>query len=203
MSRLRVTVPAAPATAGNVPGKRASFEDVLSGNLDALYNTALRLCDGRRDDADDLLQETALKGFMNFERLEDRGAARAWLFSILVRTNLNRRRSLKRRGEQTFTDMTEAEYESSLAEWTPMPASEDIADRAELRDGINDALRTLHHSLRSVVMLVDVEGFTQREAATMLEVPEGTVASRLYRAHRLLRDSLRVHAQDRFIGGEE
>jgi RNA polymerase sigma-70 factor (ECF subfamily) len=180
-----------------------TFESVFEGNVDALYRTAIRLCDGGKDDAEDLLQETALKGLTSFGELQNIEAARAWLFTILIRTNLNRRRSIGRHAEKPFTDMSEAEYERALATWSAMAVPDGYADAGDLRDRVATEVQSLHPSLRGPVVLVNGEGFTQREAAGILGVPEGTVASRLFRAHRILRESLVEYARDRSIGGKK
>jgi RNA polymerase sigma-70 factor (ECF subfamily) len=185
---------------GPVPDKtELDFESLLEENLDALYHTALRLCGGGIDDAEDLMQDTVVKAWRNFGGLRERRAGRAWLYSILVRANLNRARTVKRRRELAFMDMSEQEFEASLADWSPMP--DELVHMSDLRESMNEAVGSLHESLRTAVLLVDVEGFTQREAAEIMKVPEGTVASRLFRAHRALRDALQSHARDNLRGG--
>jgi RNA polymerase sigma factor (sigma-70 family) len=81
-----------------------AFEELLAANLDALYRTALRLCDGRSADAEDLLQDAMLRAFEKRASLRDPSAGRAWLFTTLIRTNLNRVRSSRRRAETLATD---------------------------------------------------------------------------------------------------
>lgn len=168
----------------------SAFEQVLCAHLDSLYRTALRLCGGHRADAEDLLQESALRAFDGFDTLRDTIAARAWLFRVLVRTNLNRLRSRQRHPERVTTDMDEAEFERALAAWRPAPMPDEAAESAHVRACVADALDALDDRLRAVVVLIDIEGFRQREAADMLEIPEGTVASRLFRARAALRQAL-------------
>src|SRR5262249_42046639 len=96
-----------------------AFEELFSEHLDALYRAALRLCSGREPDAQDLMQETALRAFRGFHQLEDPGAARSWLFTILARTYLNQARRVKRRAETTFADLDQAALEEALEQWQP------------------------------------------------------------------------------------
>lgn len=148
---------------------------------------AVRLSGGHEADAEDLLQETAVRAVQGFQELRDPRAARAWLFTILVRTFHNRVRAAKRRAETFIADLSEEAFEAALAAWRPLPMPEEILAQHDLSVRLTAALDTLDIPLRTVLWLVDVEGFRQREVAAMLEIPEGTVASRLYRARWQLR----------------
>jgi RNA polymerase sigma-70 factor, ECF subfamily len=162
----------------------------LSEHLDALFRTALRLCAGHTADAEDLLQDATLRALEHQDQLRDPAAGRSWLFTILVRTHLNQRRTERRRAEVTASDLDDQAFETALAEWTPLRMPDELVDTWRLGEQLTDALNTLPEALRATVWLVDVEGFTQREVAAMHEVPEGTVASRLFRARRQLRTVL-------------
>ncbi|MFN2398137.1 MAG: RNA polymerase sigma factor [Gemmatimonadaceae bacterium] len=172
------------------PGEPRAFEELLSEHLDALYRTAVRLCAGRVADAEDLLQDAMLRAFRSYRTLRDPIAARAWLFTILTRTNLNRVRTTHRRAERTATDFEDGEFEEALASWFPVQGPDALADATLVREKLEAALDALDAHLRPVLWLSDVEGFRQREVAEMLGIPEGTVASRLYRARRTLRAAL-------------
>jgi RNA polymerase sigma-70 factor, ECF subfamily len=178
------------------PSAGRAFEELLSEHLDALFGTALRLCNGHRADAEDLLQDAALRAFDGFGTLRQETAGKAWLFTILIRTHLNRIRSVRRRPETLTADLDEVAFEEALGAWRAAPTPEDLVLSGELRQRIGDALDGLETELRTIVHLVDVEGFSQREVASMLEIPEGTVASRLFRARRLLRDRLATTARE-------
>jgi RNA polymerase sigma-70 factor (ECF subfamily) len=173
-----------------------AFEEVFAEHLDALFRTALRLCRGHEADAEDLLQDSALRAYTSFEQLRDPSAARSWLFTILSRTHLNRVRSARRRTEGTSTDLDESAFESALATWLPLPSPAEEVERLELGEQLARAMDELPEELRAAVWLVDVEGFTQREAAGMNDVPEGTIASRLFRARRQLRTALETPARE-------
>jgi RNA polymerase sigma-70 factor (ECF subfamily) len=173
-----------------------TFEELLAQHVDPLYRTALRLAGGHQADAEDLLQDACLRAFQRFDSLRRPGAARAWLFTILVRTHLNRERSRRRRAETVETDLDESAFERALAGWQPGPGPDEVLAREQLRERLRAALNTLPSGLRAVVYLVDAEGFSHREVAEMLKVAEGTVASRLFRARRELRDRLAARAPE-------
>jgi RNA polymerase sigma-70 factor (ECF subfamily) len=169
---------------------------VLTENLDALFRAALRLCRGHEADAEDLLQDTVLRAFNSYGQLREPSAARSWLFTILARTHLNRARTRRRRAEMVSTDLDDRAFEAALAEWAPSPSPAANMETSELGERLTRALDGLSPELSSVVWLVDVEGFAQREVAAMQGVPEGTVASRLFRARRQLRNALEAPARD-------
>jgi RNA polymerase sigma factor (sigma-70 family) len=182
------------------PSEPRAFEELLSEHLDALYRTALRLCGGRRADAEDLLQDAVLRAFERFDELREPAAARAWMFTILTRTNLNRIRASRRRAEALASDLDEHEFEEALASWQGAAAPDEQADLVLARAHLAAALDALDEQLRPVVWLSDVEGFRQREVAEMLGIPEGTVASRLFRARRSLREALRQRVPEASTG---
>jgi RNA polymerase sigma-70 factor (ECF subfamily) len=169
---------------------------VLSEHLDALFRTALRLCQGHEADAEDLLQDAALRAFNGYGQLREPSATRSWLFTILSRTHFNRMRARRRRAELLSVDLDEPAFEAALADWAPVLSPADNVEARQLSEQLTQALDGLAPELRGVVLLVDVEGFTQREVAGMLGIPEGTVASRLFRARRHLRTALEAPARD-------
>ncbi len=172
------------------PTAPREFEELLSEHLDALYSSALRFCVGRAADAEDLLQDAVFRAFQHFDDLREPAAARAWFFTILTRTNLNRLRTRRRRAETLASDLDEREFEEALAGWQHGIAPDEYTDVLLTRQRLTAALDTLDEDVRPVIWLSDVEGFRQREVAEMLDIPEGTVASRLFRARRALRGVL-------------
>lgn len=169
-----------------------TFEEVVTQHLDALYRTALRMTRGHTANAEDLLQDALLRACEGYGELRDPGAVRTWLWKILVRTHFNRQRAEKRRSEALACDLTDAEFEQALARWPGDGLAAGPADKWPSAEDVGEAIDALDESLRIVVVLGDVQGFRQREVAAMLGLPEGTVASRLFRARRLLRDALTV-----------
>ena len=169
---------------------RKTFEEVVTLHLDPLYRTALRLTRGHSANAEDLVQDCLLRACEGYGELRHHEAARTWLYTILLRTHFNRQRTEKRHPEALACDLTDAEFEHALESWPTDGPGISAGGKWPSSQEICDAIDALDESLRSVVVLVDVEGFRQREVATILHLPEGTVASRLFRARRLVRDSL-------------
>jgi len=165
------------------------FEELLARELDALYGMALRLCGGREADAEDLLQESVLRACQHFGELRQVAAGRAWLFRILTRTHLNRMRAAERRRETFEGDLDEGTFEQALAAWHAFE-THDVPLDVLLRDRVKAAVDELPLPMREVLWLVDVEGFRLREVEEVLDLPAGTVASRLYRARQALREAL-------------
>lgn len=173
---------------------KQAYEEVVSQHLDALYRAALRFCGGHRDDAEDLLQESLLQGLRHWHELREPERARAWLFRILSRTHLNRRRSRDRRREVVF-DEEDGELERLLAHWHSGTDPERLLRQDIGLEQILSALDKMPDGWRETFWLSAVEGFAYREVAAMLEIPVGSVASRVYRARRRLQESLLADAR--------
>ena len=174
---------------GATPRGTRAFEDLLSANLDSLYRMSLSLCD-EADDAEDLLQESVLRAFQHRDQLRELRAGRSWLFRILIRTHLNQLRREKRRAETVERDLGEREFERALADWSTEKSGGGFLERLADTERVARAVRELDSRLRAVLLLSDVEELSHREIATALEIPEGTVASRLFRARHALREIL-------------
>jgi RNA polymerase sigma-70 factor (ECF subfamily) len=153
---------------------------LLLENLDSLYSTAHRLT-GRADLAEDLVQETARKALRAAAALADHRNIRAWLFTILVNAVRDHLRHSQRWEEIELSD-----------EALPPPDLESLS--LATSEDIRRALDRLTGAQRAVVILVDIEEFTISETAQMLKLPPGTVASRLARAHAVLRGFLRGYS---------
>ena len=125
-----------------------------------------------------------------YPELRDYAAGRSWLFTILVRTHLNRSRTRRRRREALAVDLSDAAFEAALADWRPAGSPLDEATRTDVRDRVIAALHRVDEAYRTVVWLVDAEEWRLRDVAKMLDVPEGTVASRLYRGRQALKAAL-------------
>lgn len=174
---------------GAAPDHRA-FEELLAANLDSLYRTALRLCHGRSDAAEDLVQDAVLRAFAKRDALRDESAGRSWLFTTLVRSHLNRARAERRRRETLESDCDGRAFEAALGRWTPAKLPEDRLDSEAIQAAVRAAIDELEPALREVLVLADLEDFSHREVAAMLDIAEGTVASRLFRARSALRSAL-------------
>jgi RNA polymerase sigma-70 factor (ECF subfamily) len=174
----------------------ARFERDVAPFLDSLYGAALRMTRNPVD-AEDLVQEATLKAFAAFESFSEGTNLKAWLFRILTNTYINQYRKKQRSPLQTSADeLTDSEL-NEVGESLGMRSAEAEA-MARLADGeIVDALAALPDDFRMAVYLVDVEGFSYKEAAEIMETPVGTVMSRLSRGRKQLRDLLRDYAAER------
>jgi len=175
------------------------FEKEALVHLDALYRTAHRLT-GHREEAEELVQETYLKAYRAFDRYEPGTNARAWLFRILRNTFLNRYERKKREAGTVPLDDVEPVLGAEDPDLGLSPETyEDMLGRV-LEDDVRDALMALPEAYRTVVVLADMEGLAYREIAEIVEIPVGTVMSRLFRGRRALRhdlvDAARRHGID-------
>ncbi|MCB1009003.1 MAG: sigma-70 family RNA polymerase sigma factor [Acidobacteria bacterium] len=173
------------------------FEAAAMPYLDALYNTAYRMA-RNAEDAEDLVQETYLKAYRSFDQFTPGTNLKAWLFKILKNTFINEYR--KRQSKPAASDFSEIEgsFESQVR--TDPSAQiknpeEEILD-ASFDEGVQDALDHLPPDYRMAVLLADLEGFSYKEIAEILDIPVGTVMSRLYRGRKLLEKALLVYARD-------
>lgn len=176
--------------------KQSDFEDEMIPHLDAIYNYALRLTTDPND-AEDLVQDTIVKAFRFFSSYEKGTNAKAWLFRILKNSYINNYRKKSKQPHQVDYDEVSQFYESIRSEQTETSDLEDLMYREMLDDDVTRALTDLPEDFRTVVMLCDVEGFTYEEIANMLDVPIGTIRSRLHRGRNLLRAQLLDYAEKR------
>lgn len=158
--------------------RKASFEKEAIPHFDTLMRTALRLS-GDRARAEDAVQETYLRAWRSFQTYTPDTNCRAWLFKILLNV-LKKTAGKKRRDPLLGAE----DIETSSKVVSLFPASGE--ERGEGQD-ILAAVNRLPPQFRQVLWLVVVEGFAYKEAAQMLDIPIGTVMSRLYRARRELR----------------
>ncbi|MGE5359061.1 MAG: sigma-70 family RNA polymerase sigma factor [Bacteroidales bacterium] len=164
----------------------SAFERQALDCVDALYGTALRLTRNPAD-AEDLVQDTYLKAFRSVSQFEPGTNLKAWLFTILHNTFLNRRR----RSVREPVSVEPEEIERAAVGLSPSsPTPEQLLMRDTLDADLQAALDGLPDSFRQAVWLRDVEEFSYAEIASMLGIPIGTVMSRISRGRRLLYDQL-------------
>lgn len=176
--------------------KQEDFEEEIIPHLDAMYNFALRLTSDPSD-AEDLVQDTIVKAFRFFSSYEKGTNAKAWLFRILKNSYINNYRRKSKQPNQVDYDEVSTFYETIRAERTDTSDLEDKMFRDLIDDDISNALDELPEDFRTVVLLCDVEGFTYEEIANMLDVPIGTIRSRLHRGRNLLKAQLMDYAEKR------
>lgn len=157
------------------------FEAEALPHLRSLYGTAYRMTRNAHD-AEDLVQETCLRAFRAFDRYEPGTNIRAWLFTILYRLRADTVRKIMR-GQRTV--------ELEEMDLPPVPAPQE--NLATGQEDIARALFALPEGFRTAVVLRDIEEFSYEEIARILQVPIGTVMSRIHRGRALLRTALAEH----------
>lgn len=171
---------------------QASFEKYVLPELDVLYRTAWSLT--RSDaDAQDLVQETMLRAFRAIDRFDGR-YPRAWLLTIMRNANINRARKKK----PDLLDDPDATFERST-DFADNRDPETLVVEPVFDAAVENALADLPDKFREVVELVDLNGLAYQEAAEILEIPVGTVMSRLHRARKRIREHLEVTGLDREV----
>ncbi len=174
--------------------------------MDALYAAAMRMTRNRAD-AEDLLQETFLRAYRGYPNFTDGTNLRAWLYRILTNTYINTYRAKQRRPDQTELDEVEDLYlyrrlgglEAARVGRSAEDELMDLFTEGEVRDAVD----ALPENFRVPVLLADVEGFSYKEIAEMMETPIGTVMSRLHRGRKQLQKSLHDFAAARGLLGAD
>ena len=165
----------------------AAFEAEALASIDSLYRTARRLTRSTAD-AEDLVQETYLKAFRSADRFAPGTNLRAWLFTILHNTARNRARDRAR--ESVIVDSEMTERLSDAPPDRPAETPESLLLKDALAPELQAAIDELPEVFRQAVWLRDVEEFSYAEIAEMLNIPAGTVMSRISRGRRMLFDRL-------------
>ena len=173
-------------------GDRQAFEGLAYPLLDSAYRTALRLT-GQAASAEDLVQEAFLRAFRAFNQFERGTNFKAWLFRILTNVFLN---DYRRKGrEPQTTDFADVEPADTATPSGEFKAEEVEAIRSHLGDEAVKAIDRLPADFRLPFLLSTFEGFSYKEIASILDIPMGTVMSRLFRARRLLKLDLKEYAK--------
>ncbi|MEP0986723.1 sigma-70 family RNA polymerase sigma factor [Ekhidna sp.] len=169
------------------------FDGEFMPHVDSMYNFAYRLTFDE-DDAKDLVQDTYMKAFRFINSFQEGTNAKAWLYRILKNSFINDYRKKSKQPAKVDYQEVEQFYNS---EDTPANATVDLrleTTKDMIGDEISNALNSLAVDFRTVVILCDLEGFTYEEMAKILDIPIGTVRSRLHRARNLLREKLGTYA---------
>jgi RNA polymerase sigma-70 factor (ECF subfamily) len=168
--------------------------DFSSGKLpyrEQLFKSALRMTRSV-EDAEDLIQETYLKAYKYYERFAEGTNFKAWLFKIMKNTFINSYRKKKLQPPKVDFDDVQEGLEETMVEAAQKssPDPEDWIMSTEMDHNVRQTLLELPHDYKMVVLLADLEGFSYKEIADILEVPVGTVMSRLYRGRRMMERAL-------------
>lgn len=173
--------------------------------MNQLFATAMRMT-RNRSDAEDLVQETYLKAYRAYERFEAGTNLRAWLFRILTNNYINTYRKKQRRPHETdLGDVQDLYLYRRLGgdQLAGIGRSAEDALLEQITDSdITDALEELPEQYRTAVLLADVEGFAYKEIAEILDIPIGTVMSRLHRGRKKLQQQLYQFGLDRGLVDE-
>jgi RNA polymerase sigma-70 factor (ECF subfamily) len=167
---------------------RVRFEEEVLELSEQVYRVARRLVSSR-EEAEDLVQETYARAFRSWRSYTPGTNLRAWLLRIL--TNLNIDRGRREQRAPATQPIEEGDYflYNKLEETGADDDEERVVDRLS-QDGVVQALSTVPHDFRDVIVLVDIGDFSYQEAAQILDIPIGTVMSRLHRGRRILKSEL-------------
>jgi RNA polymerase sigma-70 factor (ECF subfamily) len=173
---------------------RVRFEEEALALADQVYRVARRMV-RTREEAEDLVQDTYARAFRSWQSYTPGTNLRAWLLRILTNLNLDRGRRVQRRPDETSLDEGDYYLANRMAE----QAGEQVLDQERVverlsQDSIVNALSDVPHDFRDVVVLVDIGEFSYADAAQILDIPIGTVMSRLHRGRKLLRQRLAEEA---------
>ena len=174
----------------NEARERVRFEEEALGFADQVYRVARRLV-GTREEAEELVQDTYARAFRSWRSFTPGTNMRAWLFRILTNLNVDRGRKIQRTPDSQ--PLEEGDYylanRLAAAEGEQALEQDQVVERLS-QSGVVDALADLPHDFRDVVVLVDIGDFSYADAAQILDVPIGTVMSRLHRGRRILKQKL-------------
>ncbi len=170
------------------------FNNEFLPHINSMYNFGYRLTLDR-DDAKDLVQDTYLKAYRFIESFQKGTNAKAWLFRILKNSFINDYRKKSKEPSKVDYQEVETYYNSEDVDRqiTPDLRVEVLQDM--IGDEISNALNALDVDFRTVIILCDLEGFKYEEMAKILDIPIGTVRSRLHRARQLLKEKLSEYAK--------
>jgi len=181
----------------DAPRRSAEFSDEALPHMESVYRYALRLARGREDQADDLVQDTFLHAFRAWDSYTPGTNCRAWLFTICRNLFLRGEERRGRRPEVTDSDIdADVEAMAVTAVFSEVAAAdpEQAFFGSFIDEQVMRAVDGLPDPFREIVVLSDIEGLSYPELSVVLEVPPGTVKSRLFRGRRMLQQSLYEYA---------
>jgi RNA polymerase sigma-70 factor (ECF subfamily) len=168
---------------------RVRFEEEALRLADQVYRVARHLA-GSREEAEDLVQETYARAFRSWRSFQPGTNLRAWLLRILTNLNIDRGRRNQRAPQTTALEANDYFLYDRLADSGDGASEEERVVERLSQDDIVTALSVVPHDFRDVVVLVDIGDFSYADAAQILDIPVGTVMSRLHRGRRILKREL-------------
>jgi RNA polymerase sigma-70 factor (ECF subfamily) len=181
---------------------RAGFAREAMQYAPQLYGAAVRMTRSRTD-AEDLVQETYLRAYKGYDNFEPGSNLRAWLFRILTNTFINSYRAKQRRPQETELNDVEDLYLYRRVSGAASASAEETLMEMFTDDEVKQALEDLPEAFRLPVLLADVEEFSYKEIAAMLDIPIGTVMSRLHRGRKAMQKALADFATERGLLSRE
>jgi RNA polymerase sigma-70 factor (ECF subfamily) len=176
---------------------RVRFEEDALALSDQVYRVARHLV-GSREEAEDLMQETYARAFRSWRSFTPGTNLRAWLLRILTNLNIDRGRRIQRQPDQQPLEEGDYFLYNRLEESSDGPTDEERVVQRLSQNDVVDALSEVPHDFRDVLVLVDIGDFTYADAAHILDIPIGTVMSRLHRGRRILKKAMAETA----VGGD-
>ena len=167
---------------------RVRFEEEALELADQMYRVARRLV-GSREEAEDLVQDAYARAFRSWRSFRPGTNLRAWLFRILTNLNIDRGRREQRAPDTQPIEEGDYYLYNRLEENGGATGVDEVVERLS-QDSIVQALSAVPHDFRDVIVLVDIGDFSYQDAAQILDIPVGTVMSRLHRGRRLLKQAL-------------
>ncbi len=184
---------------GSGADRRKRFEDEALPHLDSLYTMAIRLA-RNPDDANDLLQETVLRAYRFFHQFESGTNCRAWMLTILFNNFRNGYRKSSREQPAASADEFERKVEGESLRTDPAGSNPEAMLSGQRMEGeVETALAGLPEEFREAIVLVDIEELSYQEVSGVLNIPIGTVKSRVSRGRAMLRETLASFAKERGI----
>jgi RNA polymerase sigma-70 factor, ECF subfamily len=174
---------------------RVRFEEEALDLADQVYRVARRMVSSR-EEAEDLMQETYARAFRSWRSFQPGTNLRAWLLRILTNLNIDRGRRVQRAPDTQPLEEGDYFLYNKLEEVNPSGTDEErVIERLSQDDAVT-ALSAVPHDFRDVIVLVDIGDFSYNEAAQILDIPVGTVMSRLHRGRRILKRELAENVAD-------
>ena len=180
---------------GDENRRRQEFEALAQSYQKQIFNAALRMT-GNRDDAEDLAQETFVRAWTCFDQFQPGTHFRAWLFRILTTTFINQYRKKNRTPEMLAWEDLTPEAERFIVDQNGTEDPEEAVLATVTDEEVQSALNSLPPEFRTVVVLCDLQEMSYQETADALQIPIGTVRSRLSRGRMMLRRKLMRYAKE-------
>jgi RNA polymerase sigma-70 factor (ECF subfamily) len=175
--------------------KEKIFDEEMMPHLEALYMYAYNSFTRNEEDANDLVQDTMLKAFNSIDSYQEGTNAKAWLFKILYNTYINTYRKKKKRPNEVDFEKVKNLNTDETADFSNVVTIDEDVFGSMLGDEVALAMDQLSEESRTVILLSDIMDFKYEEIAALLDIPIGTVRSRLFRARNTLKEILKEYGE--------